>query len=80
MEILTSPQYFGFDLNKLYFTIHLTDQESRKIWENLGVSSDHIIELEGNFWEIGPGPCGPNTEIFYDRGEKYDPEGLGVKL
>ena len=37
--------------------------------------SDHIIRLEGNFWEIGEGPCGPDSEIFYDQGEKFDKTG-----
>jgi alanyl-tRNA synthetase len=79
-ELLTSPQWFGFELEKLYFTVHPSDQESKQIWHRLGVPWDHLIELEGNFWEIGEGPCGPDTEIFYDRGEKYDPQGLGKRL
>ena len=41
---------------------------------------DHIVRLEGNFWEIGEGPCGPDSEIFYDRGEKYDPENNALEL
>ncbi|MBR7042185.1 MAG: alanine--tRNA ligase, partial [Bacilli bacterium] len=41
---------------------------------------DHIIKLEGNYWEIGEGPSGPDSEIFYDRGVKYDPDKLGIKL
>lgn len=79
-EILTSPEYFGFDLEKLYFTIHPSDEESYNKWLELGIKKDHIIKLEGNFWEIGEGPCGPNTEIFYDRGIKYDKDNLGLKL
>lgn len=80
LEILTAPEWYGFDLNKLYFTVHPSDGESKKFWQELGVSKDHIIELESNFWEIGEGPCGPNTEVFYDRGPKFDPENLGIKL
>lgn len=80
MEILTSSKYYGFDLNKLYFTIHPDDDESLKKWLSLGVKEDHIFKLSGNFWEIGEGPCGPNTEIFYDRGEIYDPENKGTDL
>ncbi len=70
-ELLTSDEYFGFDLDKLYFTVYPTDEETYSIWKNLGVSESHIIKTEYNFWEIGEGPCGPCTEIFYDRGEKY---------
>ena len=80
MEILTSPKWFGFDLNRLYFTVYPKDTDSIKKWMSLGVSEEHIIKLEDNFWEIGEGPCGPDTEIFFDRGEKYDPKGLGIKM
>ncbi len=79
-ELLTSDKYFGFNKDLLYFTIYTGDNETKEIWTNLGVNKDHIIELEGNFWYIGEGPCGPDSEIFYDRGEKYDPNNLGVKL
>ena len=40
----------------------------------------HILKTDDNFWEIGEGPGGPDREIFYDRGEAYDPEGLGERL
>ena len=79
-EILTSEKWFGFDINKLYFTIYPDDKESYELWTKLGVDPTHIIPLKDNFWEIGEGPCGPDSEIFYDRGEKYDPQGLGIKL
>jgi len=79
-ELLTSPKWFGFELDKLYMTYSPLDQETPKIWQSLGVPADHLFAIEGNFWEIGEGPCGPNTEIFYDRGIQYDPKGLGVKL
>ena len=79
-EILTSPQWFNFDLNRLYFTVYPTDIESVNKWVSLGVPVDHIIKLENNFWEIGEGPCGPDTEIFFDRGEKYDPNNYGIRL
>ena len=79
-EILTSSKYFGFDLDKLYFTVYPTDFETVEKWMSLGVPRDHIVNVEGNFWEIGDGPCGPNTEIFFDRGVKYDPNNIGVKL
>jgi alanyl-tRNA synthetase len=71
-EILTDPKWFGFDVDKLYFTIHPNDQVAHDCWVQLGISPERIIRLEENFWEIGPGPGGPNTEIFYDRGASYD--------
>ena len=74
-ELLTSPDYFGIDKNLLYVTIYTDDEEAKKRWPELGMSEDHIIPLEENFWEIGEGPCGPDSEIFFDRGEKYDPQG-----
>lgn len=79
-ELLTSQQWFGFEIEKLYMTYSPLDQETPKIWQSLGVPADHLFAIEGNFWEIGEGPCGPNTEIFYDRGSTYDPKGLGVRL
>ena len=80
MELLTSPKYFGFDVNKLYVTVYPSDEDAYNLWIKLGMPKDHIIKLEGNFWEIGEGPSGPDSEIFYDRGPKYDPDKLGIKL
>ena len=80
MELLTSPKYFGFDVNKLYVTVYPSDTEAYKLWVSLGMPQDHIVKLRGNFWEIGEGPSGPDSEIFYDRGPKYDPDKLGIKL
>ena len=79
-ELLTSDKYFGIDKEKLYMTIYPKDSEAYNIWLELGVDKSHIIKLEGNYWEIGEGPSGPDSEIFYDRGEKYDPDGVGIKL
>ena len=79
-ELLTSPKWFGIDKEKLYFTVHPSDKASKDLWMSLGVSEDHIVPCEGNFWEIGSGPCGPDSEIFFDRGEQYDPKKLGTKL
>jgi alanyl-tRNA synthetase len=79
-ELLTSPKWFGFDINQLYFTYYPTDTETRDYWITLGVDPSHLAPLEGNFWEIGEGPCGPCTEIFYDRGIAYDVDGLGERL
>lgn len=79
-ELLTSPKYFDIDKNKLYITVYPGDRETYDLWVKLGIDPSHIVKLESNFWEIGPGPSGPDTEIFYDRGEQYDPEGKGIKL
>lgn len=79
-ELLTSKEYFGFDKNKLYMTVYPKDQEAYDVWVSLGVDPSHIIPLEGNYWEIGEGPSGPDSEIFYDRGDAYDKEKLGIKL
>ncbi|OIJ21990.1 alanine--tRNA ligase [Anaerobacillus alkalidiazotrophicus] len=79
-EFLTSEKWIGFDPEKLSVTIHPEDHEAFDIWvKEIGLPEERIIRLEGNFWDIGEGPSGPNTEIFYDRGEKYgadenDPE------
>ncbi|OXM15420.1 alanine--tRNA ligase [Paenibacillus herberti] len=79
-EFLTSKDYIGFDPERLSVTVHPEDEEAYKLWnETVGIPAERIIKLDGNFWEIGEGPCGPCTEIFYDRGEKYgnapsDPE------
>ena len=79
-DILTNDKYFGMDKNKLYITYNPMDKESHDLWMKVGISEDHLIPLEENFWEIGEGPCGPNTEVFFDRGEIYDPKHLGVEL
>ncbi len=75
VELLFDEKWFGFDKNKLYITYYTHDNDARKYWIENGISSDHLIPLDGNFWEIGEGPCGPDTEMFYDRGEKYDKRG-----
>ena len=80
-EFMTSPKWMGLDKDKLYISVHPSDVVAYDIWHNkMGVAADHIGKFEGNFWEIGEGPCGPNSEIFYDRGAKYDPENKGVDL
>jgi Alanyl-tRNA synthetase len=71
-ELLTSDQWFGLDPEKLYITVYPKDQETRKIWESLGVQDSHIYEDEDNFWDIGQGPSGPDSEIFYDRGQEMN--------
>ena len=80
-EFMTSPQWMGFDAAKLYISVHPDDQEAYDIWVNkIGVDPKKILKSADNFWQIGDGPCGPNSEIYYDRGEKYDPQGLGERL
>ena len=70
-ELMTDKKYFGFDKDKLYMTIYPDDQETKIAWMNEGVKESHIIKTDYNFWEIGTGPCGPCTEVFYDRGIEY---------
>jgi len=80
-HFLTDPEWMGFDKNRLYITVYTDDQEAYDIWtKDCGVDPSHILRSEDNFWEIGNGPCGPDTEIYYDRGEEYDPQHLGEKL
>ena len=71
-ELLTSEKWFAIPIEKLYVTIYTGDNEAYNKWIEMGMLEDHIIRLDENFWEIGKGPCGPDSEIFYDRGEKYD--------
>ncbi|WP_071131576.1 alanine--tRNA ligase [Enterococcus timonensis] len=71
-ELLTDEKWFDFDPELLYVTVYPKDTEAKRIWhEEVGLPLDHIIEIEDNFWDIGAGPSGPDTEIFYDRGEQY---------
>ncbi len=71
LEFLT--EHLGFPLDKLWATVYLDDEEAIGIWKSIGMNPDHIVRLgkEDNFWEIGLGPCGPDSEIFYDRGESF---------
>nr|WP_263325628.1 alanine--tRNA ligase [Neobacillus sp. Marseille-Q6967] len=79
-EFLTDKKWIGWDPELLSVTIHPEDHEAFDIWnKKIGIPEERIIRLEGNFWDIGEGPSGPNTEIFYDRGPEYgddptDPE------
>ena len=79
-ELLTSEEYFGINKDLIYVTIYSDDDQARKRWIEVGLDESHIVPLEGNFWEIGEGPCGPDSEIFFDRGEKYDPNGDALEL
>jgi alanyl-tRNA synthetase len=79
-EFLTDKKWIGWDPELLSVTIHPEDHEAFDLWnKKIGIPEERIIRLEGNFWDIGEGPSGPNTEIFYDRGPEYgddpnDPE------
>ncbi|WP_215780038.1 alanine--tRNA ligase [Mesomycoplasma hyorhinis] len=75
-EFLT--KVLKFDVNKLYFTYFLEDLDTKEYWLKLGIKEEHLIagNRKTNFWDMGLGPCGPCTEIFYDRGSKYDSRGI----
>ena len=71
-EFLT--EVVGLDPNRLYPSVYVDDDEAFEIWEKeIGIPAERITRLgkEDNFWEHGSGPCGPCSEIYYDRGEKY---------
>lgn len=72
-EFLTSPDWIGFDPDKLYVTVYPEDKEAKRIWlEEVGIPANHVVEIEDNFWDLGAGPSGPDSEIFYDRGESFN--------
>ena len=75
VELLFDEKWFGFEKDRLYITYYSDDVKAKECWMQHGIKEDHLIPLDGNFWEIGEGPCGPDTEMFYDRGEKYDSRG-----
>ncbi|MDR1131645.1 MAG: alanine--tRNA ligase [Oscillospiraceae bacterium] len=73
-EFLTSPDWLGMDPDRLYPSVYLEDDEAFAIWRELiGIPEARIAKLgkADNFWEHGSGPCGPCSEIYFDRGEKY---------
>ena len=73
-EFLTDPKWMGLDPQRLYPSVYLDDDEAWKIWhEDIGIPEDRIFRFgkEDNFWEHGAGPCGPCSEIYYDRGPEY---------
>lgn len=70
-EFLTDEKWMALDSENLYVTVHSEDEEARQIWEEkIGLPSDRVLNDDDNFWDIGEGPCGPQTEIFYDRGQE----------
>ena len=73
-EFLTSPQWVGLDPDRLYPSVYQDDDEAWNLWhEMIGIPAERIFRFgkADNFWEHGSGPCGPCSEIYYDRGEKY---------
>ncbi|MBQ1391413.1 MAG: alanine--tRNA ligase, partial [Firmicutes bacterium] len=70
-ELIT--KVFGMDPERIWATVYLDDEQAVSIWKKIGLPEERIVRLgkEDNFWEIGLGPCGPDSEIFYDRGEEY---------
>jgi alanyl-tRNA synthetase len=90
MELITSPDWYGIPLEKLYFTVFggaevspgkmlAPDDEAAALWVNIGAPKDRVIEIPGlkdNFWAMGDtGPCGPCSEIFYDMGPEASDQG-----
>lgn len=72
-ELLTSPKWLAMDPERLFVTVYPKDTEAYRIWhEVVGLPEDHIIKVEDNFWDIGEGPSGPDSEIFYDRGQEFN--------
>ena len=73
-EFLTSPEWVGLDPERLYPSIYEEDDEAFEIWnKEIGIPAERIFRFgkADNFWEHGSGPCGPCSEIYYDRGERY---------
>lgn len=67
-------EHLNIPVDKLWVTVYLNDDEAHDFWEKeIGVPANRIVRLgkDDNFWEIGLGPCGPCSEIYFDRGEKY---------
>jgi alanyl-tRNA synthetase len=90
IELITSPDWYGIPLEKLYFTVFggaetspgkmlAPDDEAAALWVNIGAPKDRVIEIPGlkdNFWAMGDtGPCGPCSEIFYDMGVSASDQG-----
>ena len=80
-KFLTSKDFLNFKKEKLYVTVYKKDYKTIDIWKkHTNINNNNIIHCERNtnFWRIGKGPCGPNTEIFYDRGAKYDSNNIVI--
>ena len=73
-EFLTSPDWVGIDPDRLYPSIYVDDDEAFEIWnKEIGIAPERIFRFgkADNFWEHGAGPCGPCSEVYFDRGEEY---------
>ncbi len=73
-EFLTDPKWVGLEKDRLYPSVYLEDDEAFNIWRDVvGIPEDRIYRMgkEDNFWEHGSGPCGPCSEVYYDRGEEF---------
>ena len=73
-EFLTSPEWVGLEPDRLYPSVYQDDDEAWNIWhDEIGIPAEKIFRFgkEDNFWEHGSGPCGPCSEIYYDRGPEY---------
>ena len=73
-EFLTSPEWVGLEADRLYPSVYESDDEAFAIWrDEIGIPEDRIFRFgkEDNFWEHGSGPCGPCSEIYYDRGPEW---------
>ena len=73
-EFLTSDEWMAIPKDKLYISVYLEDDEAYDIWtQKVGIPEDHMVRFgkEDNFWEHGSGPCGPCSEIYFDRGPEF---------
>ena len=73
-EFLTGEEWMAIPKDKLYISVYLDDDEAYDIWtQKVGIAPDHMVRMgkEDNFWEHGSGPCGPCSEIYFDRGIEY---------
>ena len=73
-EFLTDPKWVGLEKDRLYPSVYQEDDEAFNIWrDEVGIPEDRIYRMgkDDNFWEHGSGPCGPCSEVYYDRGEEF---------
>ena len=73
-EFLTSDEWMAIPKDRLHISVYEEDDEAYDIWtKKVGIAPDHMVRLgkEDNFWEHGSGPCGPCSEIYFDRGPEY---------